>query len=128
MPQSKVDVNDSFGSFFGNRGGKRSGQSGGSRGSNLRVKIKLNYEEIAKGASKTIKIKKKIIWKKQIIKMKSTSTIFSKTCMYIHLSMLKKRIDNKITRIFQMHFLKYARNKAIMLFYALVEYYLINPP
>ncbi len=49
---------ESFGSFFGNRGGKRGGQSGGTRGSNLRVKIKLNYEEIAKGASKTIKIKK----------------------------------------------------------------------
>ena len=52
---------DSFGSFFGNRGGRRSGaQGGGSRGSNLRVKIKLNYEEIAKGANKTIKIKKYI--------------------------------------------------------------------
>ena len=49
---------DSFGSFFGNRSGKRSGQSGGTRGSNLRVKIKLNYEELAKGAPKTIKIKK----------------------------------------------------------------------
>jgi molecular chaperone DnaJ len=49
-----------FGSFFGG-GGRRGGQAGrarGTRGSNLRVKIKLNYEEIAKGASKTIKVKK----------------------------------------------------------------------
>ena len=48
---------EGFGSFFGNRGGG-SRQSGGSRGSNLRVKLKLNFEEMAKGANKTIKIKK----------------------------------------------------------------------
>ena len=51
---------DVFGSFFG--GGQRRGGGGGRtrgvRGSNLRVRIKLNYEEIAKGASKTIKVKK----------------------------------------------------------------------
>jgi molecular chaperone DnaJ len=48
---------EGFGSFFGNRsGGGR--KSGGNRGSNLRVKLKLNFEEMAKGASKTIKIKK----------------------------------------------------------------------
>ena len=51
---------DIFGSFFG--GGRRGGGSGGRargvRGSNLRVKIKLNYEEIAKGVSKNIKVKK----------------------------------------------------------------------
>jgi molecular chaperone DnaJ len=49
-----------FGSFFGG-GGRRGGgatRARGTRGSNLRVKIKLNYEEIAKGASKTIKVKK----------------------------------------------------------------------
>jgi molecular chaperone DnaJ len=48
-----------FGSFFGN-GGRRSsgGRSRGVRGSNLRIKIKLNYEEMAKGASKTVKVKK----------------------------------------------------------------------
>lgn len=47
-----------FGNFFG--GGGRSGgrRSRGVRGSNLRVRIKLNYEEIAKGATKTIKVKK----------------------------------------------------------------------
>lgn len=51
---------EGFGSFFGNRSGRSGGQRGGSRGSNLRVKIKLNFEEMAKGASKTIKIKKYI--------------------------------------------------------------------
>ncbi len=51
---------DAFGSFFG--GGRRGGSSQprGSRGSNLRVKIRLNFEEIAKGANKTIKIKKHV--------------------------------------------------------------------
>ncbi|MBN9295578.1 MAG: molecular chaperone DnaJ [Filimonas sp.] len=51
---------DIFGSFFGGggRGGARTGRSRGVRGSNLRVKIKLNYEEIAKGVTKTIKVKK----------------------------------------------------------------------
>ncbi|MBK8090189.1 MAG: molecular chaperone DnaJ [Chitinophagaceae bacterium] len=50
-----------FGSFFGGGGGQRRGGGGrsrGVRGSNLRVRIKMNYEEIAKGASKTIKVKK----------------------------------------------------------------------
>jgi molecular chaperone DnaJ len=52
---------DVFGSFFGGGGQRRGGGGGrarGVRGSNLRVRIKLNYEEIAKGASKTIKVKK----------------------------------------------------------------------
>jgi len=54
---------DIFGSFFGGQGGgggrRTSGQrSRGTRGSNLRVKIKLNYEEIAKGVNKQIKVKK----------------------------------------------------------------------
>ncbi len=50
---------DIFGSFFGGGGGRRGGQrSRGTRGSNLRVKLKLNYEEIAKGVSKSIKVKK----------------------------------------------------------------------
>ncbi len=50
-----------FGSFFGGGGGgarRGGGRSRGIRGSNLRVKIKLNYEEIAKGTTKTIKVKK----------------------------------------------------------------------
>jgi molecular chaperone DnaJ len=51
---------DIFGSFFGGGGGRRGGgaRTRGVRGSNLRVKIKLNYEEIAKGVSKNIKVKK----------------------------------------------------------------------
>lgn len=51
---------DMFGSFFG--GGRSSGgrRTRGVRGSNLRVRIKLNYEELAKGATKTIKVKKYI--------------------------------------------------------------------
>jgi molecular chaperone DnaJ len=53
---------DIFGSFFGGGGGrgKAPGRGQGVRGSNLRVKIKLNYEEIANGATKTIKVKKYI--------------------------------------------------------------------
>jgi molecular chaperone DnaJ len=53
---------DMFGSFFGGGGGRgRGGQQArgrGARGSDLRVKLKMNYEEIAKGANKTIKVKK----------------------------------------------------------------------
>jgi len=53
---------DLFGSFFGGRrGGGGGSKSRGTRGSNLRVRIKLNFEEIAKGASKTIKVKKYIL-------------------------------------------------------------------
>lgn len=49
---------DIFGSFFG--GGRQSGggRRRGSRGSNLRVKLKLNYSEIANGVTKKIKVKK----------------------------------------------------------------------
>ena len=50
---------DAFGSFFGGSGRRSAGsRSRGTRGSNLRVKLKMNYEEIAKGANKTIKVKK----------------------------------------------------------------------
>ena len=51
---------EGFGGFFG--GGQRARQSRGtgSRGSNLRVKLKMNYEEILKGAHKTIKVKKHV--------------------------------------------------------------------
>ena len=49
-----------FGSFFGG-GSSRSRRGTGTRGSNLRVKLKLNFEEIAKGASKTIKVKKNVL-------------------------------------------------------------------
>jgi len=49
---------DLFGSFFGGRRSGGNSRSHGVRGSNLRVKIKLNYEEIAKGVTKNIKVKK----------------------------------------------------------------------
>ncbi|GAO41313.1 molecular chaperone DnaJ [Flavihumibacter petaseus] len=51
---------DIFGSFFGGQGGRgRGGQRPrGIRGSNLRVKLKLTFEEIAKGVTKSIKVKK----------------------------------------------------------------------
>jgi molecular chaperone DnaJ len=54
---------DLFGSFFGGqqRGGGRGGQRNrGVRGSNLRIKLKLTYEEIAKGVTKNIKVKKHV--------------------------------------------------------------------
>jgi molecular chaperone DnaJ len=55
---------DLFGSFFGGGGGGQRSRGGqrarGVRGSNLRVKLKLNYEEIAKGVTKNIKVKKHV--------------------------------------------------------------------
>jgi len=53
---------DIFGSFFGGRrgGGGGASRSHGIRGSNLRIKIKLTYEEIAKGVNKNIKVKKHV--------------------------------------------------------------------
>lgn len=55
---------DIFGNFFNGGGGRgRSGgrRNTGQRGSNLRIKLKLNFEEIAKGVSKNIKVKKYVI-------------------------------------------------------------------
>lgn len=50
---------DLFGSFFGGgRSRSRTHRSRGVRGSNLRIKLKLTYEEIAKGVTKNIKVKK----------------------------------------------------------------------
>ena len=52
---------DIFGSFFG--GSRRSsggGRGHGTRGSNLRIKLKLNFEEMSKGVTKNIKVKKYI--------------------------------------------------------------------
>ncbi|OJW83441.1 MAG: molecular chaperone DnaJ [Bacteroidetes bacterium 46-16] len=50
---------DIFGSFFGG-GGRQGGgrRHGGTRGANLRVKLKMDYAEIANGATKKIKVKK----------------------------------------------------------------------
>jgi molecular chaperone DnaJ len=53
---------DIFGNFFGGQRGGRGGQRArGVRGSNLRVKLKLTYEEIAKGVTKNIKVKKYVV-------------------------------------------------------------------
>ncbi|MEQ1554803.1 MAG: molecular chaperone DnaJ [Ferruginibacter sp.] len=61
------DIFSQFGDIFGGGGdnffggGRRSsGTNRGTRGSNLRVKMKLNFEEIANGVTKTIKVKKNI--------------------------------------------------------------------
>lgn len=53
---------DLFGSFFGGSRSRSGSQRGrGSRGSNLRVKLKLNFEEIANGVTKNIKVKKYVV-------------------------------------------------------------------
>ncbi|MCC6185538.1 MAG: molecular chaperone DnaJ [Chitinophagaceae bacterium] len=50
---------DIFGDGFGGGGGGRGGRrGGGNRGANLRVKLKMNFAEIAHGANKKIKVKK----------------------------------------------------------------------
>jgi molecular chaperone DnaJ len=54
---------DMFGGFFGggqsrSRGGAK---SRGQRGSNLRIKLKLNFEEIANGVNKQVKVKKHVL-------------------------------------------------------------------
>jgi molecular chaperone DnaJ len=49
---------DAFGSFFGGGGRQGGGRRQGSRGANLRVKLKMDYSEVANGASKKIKVKK----------------------------------------------------------------------
>ncbi len=64
------DIFSQFGDIFGNQSGDDGGFFGGRsrgagnrgvRGSNLRVKMKLNFEEIANGVTKTIKVKKHIV-------------------------------------------------------------------
>lgn len=49
---------DMFGGMFGGGGG--GGRRQGSRGANLRIKLKMDYNEIANGATKKIKVKKYI--------------------------------------------------------------------
>jgi molecular chaperone DnaJ len=51
---------DVFGNFFGGQRGRGNQRSRGIRGSNLRIKLKLTYEEIAKGVTKNIKVKKHV--------------------------------------------------------------------
>ncbi|MEI8279913.1 MAG: molecular chaperone DnaJ [Bacteroidota bacterium] len=52
---------DDFGSFFGRQGGGGGGRRQGTRGANLRVKLKMDFSEIANGANKKIKVKKYIV-------------------------------------------------------------------
>jgi molecular chaperone DnaJ len=49
---------DAFGGFGGFGGGRRSGGKRVNKGSNLRVKVKLNLQEIANGTEKKIKVNK----------------------------------------------------------------------
>lgn len=49
---------DVFGNFFGGGGGRQGGRRQGTRGANLRVKLKMDYAEVANGANKKIKVKK----------------------------------------------------------------------
>lgn len=49
---------DIFGSFFGGGGRQGGGRRQGTRGANLRVKLKMDFGEIAHGANKKIKVKK----------------------------------------------------------------------
>ncbi len=49
-----------FESFFGGGGGGRGGRRTVNRGSNLRIKVKLTLEEIAKGVEKKIKVNKAV--------------------------------------------------------------------
>jgi molecular chaperone DnaJ len=53
---------DVFGSFFGGGGGggRQGGPRQGSRGANLRIKLKMDFAEIANGANKKIKVKKHV--------------------------------------------------------------------
>lgn len=59
---SMDDIFSNFGDIFGDGmfggGGRSRRQGGGSRGANLRVKLKMNFSEIAHGAQKKIKVKK----------------------------------------------------------------------
>jgi molecular chaperone DnaJ len=47
-----------FGNIFGNSRGGGTSRGSGTRGSNLRIKLKLNFEEMANGVTKNIKVKK----------------------------------------------------------------------
>jgi molecular chaperone DnaJ len=51
--------NDMFGNMFGGQQG--GGRRQGTRGANLRIKLKMDFTEIANGATKKIKVKKHIV-------------------------------------------------------------------
>jgi molecular chaperone DnaJ len=50
-----------FGDFFGGGGGGGGRRTRGRKGANLRIKVKLNLQEVASGATKTIKVKKQVV-------------------------------------------------------------------
>lgn len=50
-----------FESFFGGGGGRSSGGRRVQKGTNLRIKVKLTLEEIAKGVEKKVKVNKQIV-------------------------------------------------------------------
>ncbi len=52
-----------FEDMFGSAGGRRSRASAGIQGTDLKIRLKLTLEEIAKGVEKTLKIKKQVICK-----------------------------------------------------------------
>ncbi|MCS6935402.1 MAG: molecular chaperone DnaJ [Chitinophagales bacterium] len=52
---------DPFESFFGSGGRGQGTRSRGKRGSNLRIKVKLNLREVAEGAHKTLRVKKQLV-------------------------------------------------------------------
>ncbi|MFY0672649.1 MAG: molecular chaperone DnaJ [Bacteroidia bacterium] len=54
------DSGNPFESFFGGGGGRRGGGSRRTKGSNIRVKVKLNLYEIANGVTKKLKLKKDV--------------------------------------------------------------------
>lgn len=84
---------EGFGSFFG--GGQRNGGGSrqGTRGSNLRIKLKLNYEEIAEGATKKVKVKKHIVCDTcNGSGAKDSNSI--QTCNYCHGSGQVKKVTN----------------------------------
>lgn len=88
------DIFSMFGDIFGGHFGGGGGFSGfgggfqnqGMRGSNLRVKVKLNMEEIANGTEKKIKIKRSV----------PADGVQYKTCTVCHGSGQVQRVSNTI--------------------------------
>ena len=81
------DIFSQFGDIFGGHFGGGFGGGGGSRqvkGSNLRVRIKLNLEEMINGTTKTIKVKR----------MKAAPGASAKTCPTCHGSGAQIKVMN----------------------------------
>ncbi|MHA6697465.1 molecular chaperone DnaJ [Chryseobacterium sp. A301] len=75
---------DIFGGGFSGFGGGGSGRAQQSRGSNLRVRLKLNLQEMVEGTQKTIKVKK----------MKAAPGATAKTCPTCHGSGAQVKVMN----------------------------------